>query len=137
MKKLQVTLKNVENYNSRRFTVEDTAISLSHVHDQGNLNQIIAEKAKYSLLGKRTYNSQTDHDGFVKKLKQENACRACKKLGHWYKDRKQCMDLVLQRRREARAPKFSEKKALDEPPPSTSADDAKISAEVKKSLFPG
>lgn len=129
-------MKNVENYNSTRFTVKDTDISLSHVHDQGEVNQSVTERAKSSLLGKRTFNSQTDRDEFVKKLKEENACRACGILGHWDKDRQECMELVLQRRREARTAKCSVKKALEDPPPSTSADDAKISAAVKKSLFP-
>lgn len=74
------------------FTLEESAQSLSQVESEALHDEVT--KSKASMLGKRHQESQAPQGRWdrIRKMKAESKCKACGEAGHWFRDRKECID---------------------------------------------
>ena len=98
-------ITKIEQDSSPVFTLDDARASLS---------QVIGDKAtvKTSMLGRRSM-AGGDRFGHIKKMKSESTCRACGKVGHWYRDNEECRRVIRERRQNAQR----ERPVPDQAPP--------------------
>lgn len=62
-------------------------------------NTIDSSNFNMALLRKRTRSKFHDNRAdSIRRLKHRSACKACGAQGHWYRDRKECMDKMKHRR---------------------------------------
>ena len=113
------------------FTLEEAIQSVSQVKVQevvhGN-----ASTSSGSLLGKRMMRDEGGAEGGSgrENIKDRTRCRVCKQHGHWWQDRPQCKEKMMERRSRAaeqkkngdiaRHARFVEKSEDDTPPPKPS-----------------
>lgn len=66
------------------------------------LSQVVdvSMKEHTAMLGKRIGSEDGEGLDFIKRLKEENSCRVCMQLGHWYKNCKECTEKMRRKRSE-------------------------------------
>lgn len=109
--KLISATKKIEEDSNSMFSMEEAAQSLAQVKIEGrtymdNTMQQTSEHGipRTSFFGKRSYERSFDrHQSSVgngraerlKKIKADSKCRACGKMGHWFRDRRECLDKMM------------------------------------------
>ena len=102
---VRAALDSVVKKAAGTFSVEAIMFSLDEAFDA--VSQVKLELTQSSLpvrgtmLGKRSADDVEAEDKRLNEIKAHTRCRACKKVGHWFQDREECLKIMAERRRVA------------------------------------
>lgn len=120
-----------KNQESTHFTLEEAIQANSQVKIRGESSED-PSNSQCSLLGKRSTreDSMDTPRRYIDDIKQRTRCHVCKEIGHWVRDRPECLEKAKERRRQAaekkkaisasNAPESEPVKVKDDIPPSGS-----------------